>query len=165
MMRRLLPAPLLSLALLALWLLLVRSISVDQLLLGAALAWFMPWAFASLRPGRSRIRRPLVLLRYIGIVGRDVLLSNLQVLRGVLQAPEAAAERSRFVVIPLSVRDPFALASLAIVTTVVPGTVWSELARDGSAMLLHVWDLRDEAAFIAHFKQHYEQPLIEIFET
>ena len=38
MMRRLLPAPLLSLALLALWLLLVRSISVDQLLLGAALA-------------------------------------------------------------------------------------------------------------------------------
>ena len=67
--------------------------------------------------------------------------------------------------IPLELRDPSALAALAVITTVVPGTVWCELARDGSALLLHVWDAPDEAAFIAHYKRCYEQPLREIFES
>jgi len=29
---------------------------------------------------------------------------------------------------------------------------------------MHVFDLEDEAAFIAHFKATYERPLMEIFE-
>ena len=32
------------------------------------------------------------------------------------------------------------------------------------ALLLHVFDVDDEAAFIAHFKSRYERPLQEIFE-
>jgi len=47
---------------------------------------------------------------------------------------------------------------------VIPGTVWSELAPDRSSLLVHVFDLDDEAAFIAHFKADYEHPLKEIFE-
>lgn len=164
MMRRLFPAPLMSLALLALWLLLVRSLAPGQWLLGGLLAWLMPLLLAPLRPGRPRVRRPLVVARFILAVGRDVALSNLEVLRGVLRAGRQPP-RDAFVTIPLSVRDPAALAALAMVATVVPGTVWSELARDGSTLLLHVWDVPDEAAFIAHFKRQYEQPLMEIFES
>ena len=66
--------------------------------------------------------------------------------------------------IPLDLRDPLGLAILAMVTTVVPGTVWCELAPDRSALLLHVWDAPDQAAFVARFKRRYEQPLREIFE-
>ena len=51
-----------------------------------------------------------------------------------------------------------------MITAVIPGTVWSELAPDRSALLIHVFDLDDEATFIAHFKSDYEQPLKEIFE-
>ena len=51
-----------------------------------------------------------------------------------------------------------------MVTTVVPGTVWSELALDRSALLLHVWDVDEEEAFVARFKARYETPLREIFE-
>lgn len=56
------------------------------------------------------------------------------------------------------------IAALAMITAVVPGTVWAELAPDRSALLIHVFDLDDEAAFIRHFKTDYEQPLKEIFE-
>lgn len=35
---------------------------------------------------------------------------------------------------------------------------------DRSVLLLHVFDLEDEAAFIEHFKHTYERPLMEIFE-
>lgn len=51
-----------------------------------------------------------------------------------------------------------------MVTTVVPGTVWSELALDRSALLLHVWNVDREDAFVTRFKERYEQPLREIFE-
>jgi multicomponent K+:H+ antiporter subunit E len=53
---------------------------------------------------------------------------------------------------------------LALITTIVPGTVWSELAPDRSRLLLHVFDSADDASFIAHYKTRYERPLQEIFE-
>ena len=53
---------------------------------------------------------------------------------------------------------------LALVTTIVPGTVWSELAADRGTLLLHVWDVPDVDDYVARFKQRYERPLREIFE-
>lgn len=62
------------------------------------------------------------------------------------------------------VRDQVGLAVPALVTTIVPGTVWSGLAADRSRLLLHVWDVSDEREFVRRFKTRYEQPLREIFE-
>ena len=162
-MRRLFPAPWLSLALWALWLLLNLSLSAGNLLLGAALAILAPVMFAPLRPLPVRIRRPGVILKLFFLVGRDVVASNIAVAWGVLRAGKNPP-RSRFIKIPLDLRDANGLAALSMITTVVPGTIWSELALDRSVLLLHVFDLDDEAAFIEHFKTAYERPLMEIFE-
>lgn len=162
-MKRLLPAPLLSVALFVLWLLLNLSVSPGNLLLGAALGVLAPILMAPLRPQHAHIRRPLVVARLIARVGLDVIVSNLLVARGVLRAG-SRPPRSAFVHIPLAMRDAHGLAALSMITTVVPGTVWSELALDRSVLLLHVFDLEDEAAFIEHFKHTYERPLMEIFE-
>ena len=161
-MRKLLPAPLLSAALLGMWLVLNDSASPGHVVLGAILAVALPWIFAPLRPGDPHIRRPLVVLRLIGVVAHDVVASNLEIAWAVLRG--SAAPRAAFVHIPLELRDAHGLAALAIITTVVPGTVWSELAPDRRAVLLHVFDVADEAAFVAHFKDRYERPLREIFE-
>lgn len=162
-MRRWFPAPLLSVALFAMWLLLNRSLAPAHLLLGALVGWLMPLMLAPLRPGGGPLRRPLVLARLIGRVGIDVIRSGVHVGLGVLRAG-SQPPRAYFVVVPLDLRDPFALSALAIITAVVPGTVWAELARDRSALLLHVFDLQGEEAFIRHFKTDYELPLKEIFE-
>ncbi len=159
---RLLPAPLTSVALLALWLVLARSVSLGQILLGLALALAVPILTKRLRPNRVRVRRPLVVVRFILTVGYDVLLSNFQIAWDVLRW-RSRRPQSRFVVVPLELRDPLGLAALSMVTTVVPGTVWSEIALDRSALLLHVWDVADESDFIARFKHRYEKPLVEIF--
>ncbi|MBN9405336.1 MAG: Na+/H+ antiporter subunit E [Burkholderiales bacterium] len=164
MMKRLFPAPLLSAALMAMWLVLNASLAAGDVLLAVLLGLVVPALLAPLRPARPRIRHPLTVLRLIGVVGLDVLESNWLVLRTLLTRP-GQPTHARFVRIPLDLRDPSALAALAVITTVVPGTVWCELARDSSALLLHVWDAPDEAAFIAHYKQRYEQPLREIFES
>lgn len=162
-MNRVFPAPLLSLALFVLWLLLNLSVSPGNLLLGALLGVLAPILLGPLRPQHAHVRRPWVIARLMARVGLDVILSNLQVARGVLSAGRRPP-RSAFVHIPLTLRDAHGLAALSMITTVVPGTVWSELALDRSVLLLHVFDLEDEALFIEHFKHTYERPLMEIFE-
>lgn len=162
MMRRLFPAPLLSASLAGLWILLNKSLSVGHMLLAVFLGWLLPFVFAGLRPQRPRIRCPLLLLKYIFMVGYDVILSNIAVACDLLRL-HRRPPNSGFVRIPLDLHDPSGLAALAIVTAVVPGTVWCELTYDKSSVLLHVWDLKDEADFIAYYKNRYEAPLLKIY--
>lgn len=161
--RKVLPAPLMSSVLFALWLMLARSVSIGHVAIALGLAILLPLVTSKLRLSRVRVRRPLVVVRFILIVGYDVVRSNVDVAWDVLRwrwrRPHAA-----FVTIPLELRDPVGLAALAMVTTVVPGTVWSELALDRTTLLLHVWNVEEESAFIARFKGRYEKPLREIFE-
>lgn len=159
----LLPSPWLSLGLLGGWMLLARSFSPGQFLLGLLVAWLMPRLMTPLRPRPGPLRRPGVLLRLILKVGGDVVLSALQVTAGIWRG-RRQPPRGAFVTVPLALRDEHALAALAMISAVIPGTVWSELAPDRSALLVHVFDLDDEAAFIQQFKADYERPLQEIFE-
>ncbi len=161
-MRRWLPAPLLSASLFAMWLVLQGSLAPADVALAALLAIAIPVACAPLRPLPVRVRHPIVIARLILVVGYDVLLSNLAVAVGVLKSPWRKP-RSAFVRIPLDITDPNALASLCMITTVVPCTVWTEYV-DGHGLLLHVFDVDDEASFIVAFKARYERPLKEIFE-
>ena len=103
-----------------------------------------------------------MLARLILRVGRDVVVSALQVAAGVGRA-RRRPPRGAFVTVPLDLRDPHGLAALAIITAVVPGTVWCDLAPDRGSLLIHVFDLGDEADFIASYKRRYELPLKEIF--
>lgn len=162
-MKRLFPAPLLSVLLLLLWLLLNLSLSLGQIILGVLFGVLAPLLMAPLRPSHPHIRRPLTVLRLLGRVGVDLVVSNFQVGWRVWNL-RSRAPRSAFVKVPLDLRDPAGLATLSIVCTVIPGTVWSELALDRTLLLLHVFDLEDEARFIAHFKTTYERPLLEIFQ-
>jgi multicomponent K+:H+ antiporter subunit E len=161
-MKRLMPSPWLSLGLFGGWLLLTRSGSAGQILLGALVAVAAPLLMAPLRPTPGPLRHWGTLLRLILRVGRDVVGSAIDVAIGVARG-HRREPRGRFVTVPLELRDTHGLAALAMITAVIPGTVWTELAPDCSGLLVHVFDLDDEAAFIAQFKADYEQPLKEIF--
>ena len=161
--KRLVPAPLLSLALLGLWLLLNRSLSAGHIVLGSVLGLAIPLLTAGLRPLPVRMRRPGAVLRLVAAVVADTTRSNVTVVR-LLLAPGRRRHPSGFVNIPLDMRDPNALAVLAMIVCITPGTAWAELSRDRSMLLLHVLELTDPAAVVADVKQRYEAPLMEIFE-
>ena len=162
-MRRWLPSLPLAAGLAAFWLLLNDSVSPPDLLVALLVALVVPPLVLPLKPAGPRLRRPMVVARLIARVGREVVHSGLQVGASVLRSRRRAS-KGAFVRIPLDLRDPHGLAALAMITTVIPGTVWCELAPDASALLLHVFDLQqDEAEFVAGYKAHYEQPLKEVF--
>ena len=164
MMRRLLPAPMLSAVLAICWLALARSVDAAQVLLALVFALALPAMFAPLRPSRAHVAHLPTLLRLMAHVAGDVVASNLAMLRSLLRP---RPPRSAFVLVPRDLRSPAALAALALITAIVPGTVWCELARDCSALLLHVWDVPEggEADMTRHYKARYERPLLRIFES
>jgi len=93
---------------------------------------------------------------------QNCMTSAIDVAIGVVRS-RREPPRGSFVVVPLDLRNVHGLAALSMITAVIPGTVWCELAPDCAALLVHVFDLEDEAAFIAHFKADYELPLKEVF--
>jgi len=163
MMRRWFPAPLLSVFLLGLWLLLNQTFALGHVLLGAALAIYAPIATASLRPTPVRVRRPLAVLRLLGRVAVDIVKSNIAV-AGVILGGRKRHEDSGFMRIPLDMRDPHGLAALACILTGCPGTVWAGLTDDGKVLTIHVLDLQDEGEWVDIVKNRYEKLLMEIFE-
>jgi multicomponent K+:H+ antiporter subunit E len=162
-MRRLIPSPVLSVALLLLWILLMQSVSAGTLVLGAALALFWPAVTARLRPTPVRLRKPFVMARLFCRVVLEMLRSNAQVAWAIL-TQRSSGIRSGFVLIPLELRDPNGLAVLAMIVTFTPGTAWAQLSADNRVLLLHVLAIQSEAELIALIKQRYERPLKEIFE-
>ena len=76
---KLLPAPLLSLSLLALWVMLQGSVDPGTVMLGALVAIMVPLMTQTLRPTRVRMRRPGKVLLLIGRVFVDVIRSNFEV--------------------------------------------------------------------------------------
>ncbi len=162
-MKHLLPAPLLSVALFLLWLLLNQSLGAGHMLLGAILGLAIPVLLRGLRPLPVRIRHPLTILRLAFSVVYDTSVSNLTVVRFLL-FPSYRTHGADFVHIPLELRDPNALAVLAMIVCITPGTSWAELSRDRSVLLLHALEVDDAQEIIDHIKTRYERPLMEIFE-
>lgn len=163
-MKRLIPAPLVSIGLFIAWLLLHPGWGHGHLLLATLLGLGLPWLLQGLRPRQVRVRHPMTILRLCLRVMLDTTRSNLAVLRYLLR-PARRPHPSDFVHIPLRVRDPNALAVLAMIVCITPGTVWAELSLDRTMLMLHVLEVADAQAIVTHVQTRYERPLMEIFES
>lgn len=162
-MRRYVPYPLLTLLLMALWLMLNRSLAPLDLLIGAALGLGLSRVMLLLDPEPPVIRRPVALLKLFFIVVYDVIASNFTLIGGILDL-DRRAPTSGFVNIPLQLRSRHGLAVLATIITSSPGTFWAAHDRRTGVLTIHVLDLVDEANWVRIVKLRYERLLMEIFE-
>ena len=158
-----LPHPLLSLVLTLAWLVLTRF-SLGQLVMGVLVGMVAGRAYAALTPDRIRLRRPDLMLQLSLVVAFDIAESNIAVARLILKGDRRSGRRSGFVRIPLELREPNGLAVLSLIVTATPGTAWFDHDPDSGVLLLHVFDLVDEAEWIATIKNRYESRLLEIFQ-
>lgn len=159
---RWLPSPLLSLALLLLWLMLNQTLEPAHLLLGSALAIAAPLLTAPLQPFKAHIGKPAAILRLFSWALLEIIRSCFNVSRIILFR-KADNLNSQFIKVPLDLSDPTGLAVLSCLINCTPGTVWVEILQDTHQLSLHVFDLHDENWWIDTIKQRYESPLIAIF--
>lgn len=164
-MRKLLPAPLLSLALFVAWLMLNESASMGHLLLGAGLGIALPWVTKGFREDVPQLRHAGSAMALAAIVLVDIVRSNVTVARLILGRERRITPR--YVWVPLTIRDPHGIVALATIVTMTPGTLSADISDDRRHLLVHAFDVEDEAAHTAmvdDIKARYEAPLIRIFE-
>lgn len=161
-MKRWLPHPWLTLLLTLIWLLLVNTFNLGQLLLGALLGWGITLLTGNFLLEVPRVRKPLLLCGFMLRVFYDIVVANLHVARLVL-GPRNRLNPA-FVEVPMAIENNFVLAVLACIVSLTPGTVSAGLSADHKTLLLHGLDVPDMQAMIDEVKSRYEAPLLEIFE-
>ncbi|WP_322515193.1 Na+/H+ antiporter subunit E [Rhodopseudomonas palustris] len=161
-MTKVLPHPILSLVIAGVFVALINTFSLGSVVLGLVLGLAIPLFTSPYWPTRPTIRNPLKLIVYFAIVGWDIVVSNVQVAYWVLFRRSASLQ-SQFVVVPLDLTSPEAIALLAATITMTPGTVSADLAADGSAILVHCLHTTDPAGTVEQIKTRYERRLKEIF--
>jgi multicomponent K+:H+ antiporter subunit E len=155
------PFPLLSLALAACWLILTE-VSPAQAALALVLAVAIPHLTAPFLAELSGIRSFGTALRLAGLVAWDIVLANITVARLVLGPVDRL--RPGFLRVPLAVTHPHAIALLASIVSIVPGSLSIAVTPDSRTLLLHVLHLEDEKQFIDRIKERYERPIMDMLE-
>jgi multicomponent K+:H+ antiporter subunit E len=160
-MSRLLPHPRLSATIFVTWLVLASSLAPIHLAGAAALAFVLPLVAGRMIDARAPVVRPGAAIRLALVVLWDIILANAVVTRLVL-GPMSRL-RPAFVVVPLDTQQPQAVALLANIVTMTPGTVTAAIDDERTSMLVHVLHTDDPARVVADIKARYERPLKEIF--
>lgn len=156
-----LPYPLLTASLLMMWLLL-SGFTLGNVLLGGVVAIFSSWAMAALRPDKPKLRKWHLLPKLFVLVMLDIIRSNIATSAVILRG-QSRGHRPAFINIPLELKDPTALAILAVIVTSTPGSAWLEYDSRHSSVLLHVLDVDNEDGWRDLLKNRYEKLLLEIF--
>jgi len=163
-MRRFIPYPVLTLALMSMWLVLNDSFAATDVVLGLVAGLAAGVLYARLEPPRGRLGNSLVPAASLAwAVAVDIVQSNVAVLPIALRL-SGRGRASGFLAIPLELRDPRGLAVLAGIVTATPGTTWAHYDDAAHVLTLHVLDMVDEAAWVRQFKHKYERRLMEIFQ-
>jgi multicomponent K+:H+ antiporter subunit E len=157
-----LPHPVLSLVLALVWLLLQQSLAPAHLLSAAVLALVLPRLLHGFIGDSVRPRSPQAMLQLAGVVLWDIVISNVTVARIVLNP--ASDPQPAWVDVPLDAEHPTAIALLAAIITMTPGTVSCVVDEQRRSILVHALDCSDAAEMAAQIKDRYERPLRRIFD-
>lgn len=156
------PHKALSLFMWILWLLLINDITGGHIVLGGFLAWAIPYFTQSFWPEQLSAGRPVLALRFAGLVLWDIIVANWIVARLILSSPKHL--KPAFMVLPLDLKDDFTITLLANTISLTPGTVSADLSVDRKSLLVHSLHVDDVDEALAEIKRRYEAPLKEIFE-
>jgi len=161
-MSRLIPFPVVSGGLFALWLLLNQTFSIGHILLGGVIAVVGGWTLTALELPKTRLQRIGVMARLAAVVLIDIVRSNIAV-AGLILDLKRSRRTAGFVEIPLELRNPYSLAALACIITSTPGTIWVDFDEARGLLTIHVLDLTHRDDVVNAIKGRYERRLLEIF--
>jgi multicomponent K+:H+ antiporter subunit E len=160
--RAVLPYPLLAAGLAFMWLAL-SGFTPGHAILAVLVALGASYALQALGETSPRIRRYAAIPELLGIVLYDIVRSNFAV-AGIILSGKRRQRTSGFILVPIRLTNPSALAILSIVLTSTPGTAWLDYNSARGTLLIHVFDLVDEATWVDLIANRYERLLLEIFE-
>jgi len=159
---RLLPMPIHSLLLFAVWLLLNNTVAPGHIVLATFLAIVIPLITSGMQDSKPSFHKPLVTLLYVIMVIGDIIVANFEVAALVI-GPNKKLNPA-FIAVPIEIEHELPITILASTVSLTPGTVSAEISEDKQWLYVHVLHMTDKDELIALIKQRYERPLREIFK-
>lgn len=161
-MKKWFPSPMHSLILFTAWAWLNESLAPGVLFIGGVLAFFIPHITERLQEDRPKIKRPIKMVKYLGLLIIDIIKSNINVVPMFLG--RRSKLNSQFVAIPLTLKHPIPISILASSITLTPATVSVEVSEDKTILYVHVLNLQDAQSLIDNINNRYQTLLSEAFE-
>lgn len=161
MIKKLLPAPWLALALLIVWLLLQNSISVGLIVLGTVLSIAIAWYTSRAREEEVHLHKPFRAVQYFLLLLVDIVVANFKIAGLIIGYKRRLSPA--LVEFPLELEGQVPITILAGTISLTPGTISSEISRDRKYLLIHALNVDDPDAMIREIKHRYERRLKEIF--
>lgn len=154
--------PLLSLVLLACWLLLMDDYtSVGHWLFGSLLALGIPYLLGHWWPPLPRIADWRALTVFVGHSLVDIIIGNLQVARLALGPPTRL--QPVFVRFETRLDNDLAIFMMMSAISLAPGSVSTHFDEDTRLVEVHALHCADEEVLIADIRRRYEQLLQKVF--
>ncbi|WP_119155794.1 Na+/H+ antiporter subunit E [Caldimonas tepidiphila] len=160
-MDRWLPHPVITLLIVASWLLLMQSFRGPDIFWAVLIGLVVPKLLGDFLPVRVHLRVGPA-LRLMRIVLWDIIVANIAVARLVLGP--MSRPRPAWIEVPLTATHPTAIALFAAIITTTPGTVSCVIDEERRLILVHALDAEDPQAMATDMKRRYEDLLIDIFE-
>jgi multicomponent K+:H+ antiporter subunit E len=158
--RRLIPSPMLSIMVVAFWLLMSDSFTLGQIVLGLLLGVVVPLFAARLDREFARIGTLRPLPKLVCVTLWDILMSNIRV---PCRCWARRRTSTRFHLAAAGHRQHPRHRRADQHDHPDPGTVSAALSDDRKFLLVHVLHLEDPQDLIDTIKRRYEAPLMEIF--
>ena len=130
---------------------------------GFGLGLVIPFFTQPYWPDRPRLAKPIKVIQYILLVLYDIVVANVVVAK-IVVFKSNADRQPNWVTIPLDLRTPEAITTLAGTITMTPGTLSADVSAEGHALLVHCLDAPNPDEVRDEIKQRYERRLMEIFE-
>lgn len=162
MIWRILPHPVLSAVIALVWLMLVNGFAAGSIVFALVLGIVFPLIVAPYWPNRPELRNPGRIAAYGALVIHDIVKANIHVAMIILFTPNRAL-RPAWITVPLRLKSPEGITTLAATITLTPGTVTCDLSRDGRSLLVHCLHAPDPDAVAEEIRDRYESRLLEIF--
>ena len=152
--------PVLSLLLGISWLALSHSLAPVHLLSAVLIALIVQRLIHPFLGPAAHIRWGAA-LRLVGVVLKDIVMSNITVARLVLGSMKAMSPA--WMAVPLASDHAMVNALFASIITTTPGTVSCVVDETRREILVHALNCDDAQAIIDDMKTRYEAPLLHIF--
>ncbi|KRG15219.1 Na+/H+ antiporter subunit E [Lederbergia galactosidilytica] len=143
-----------------LWMFFESSFQLNTFLIGYLLGLLIIFIMRRFFPGRFYLAKVFAIIKLVLIFIRELLLSNIAVLKVVL-SPKLSIRPGIFA-LQTELRSDWEITLLSHLITLTPGTLVVKLSEDNKTLYIHAIDIEEVDDAINSIKQSFEKAIMEV---
>ncbi len=151
---------LLNILIAIIWMFLSETFTFSYFFIGFLIGMLLLFLLRRYIPGTFYARKLNAILKLIFIFSRELLLSNLEVIK-VVYRPNIDIQPG-IIALPTELRTNWEITLLANLITLTPGTLSISVSNDHQLIYIHAMDIRDKDEIIYSIKNTFEDAIMEV---